>query len=64
MREKNTDVRTKHQSATSCMAPPNGDQARKLGMCPNQELNEQPLGAQDDYRPTEPHWSGLKTILK
>lgn len=37
----------KHQPAVSC-TPPNGDLANNAGMCPDQDLNWQLFGAQDD----------------
>ena len=32
------------------------------GMCPDQELNQQPFGPWDNTQPTEPHESGLTTV--
>lgn len=29
-----------------------------MGMCPYQQLNQQPFGAPDDPQPTKPHWVG------
>ena len=35
-----------------------GDWTRNPGMCSDWELNQQPLGLQDDAQPTEPHQTG------
>lgn len=52
-------------SSISCLLhAPYRDQARNLGMCSDQELNQQPFRARDDTQPTELHLPGLKMILK
>ena len=48
----------KHQLHVS-RTPPARDLACNPGMCPDQELNQQPFSLQDDAQPTEPHQSGL-----
>ena len=35
--------------------PPTGDPACNPGMCPDQELNQQPFGSQVNTQSTEPH---------
>lgn len=40
-----------------------GNQTQNLGMCPDQELNQQPFGAQADAQPNEPHRTGLLYVL-
>ena len=44
-RERNTDVRKKHQLAASCV-PPTRDLAHNPGMCPDWESNRQSFGLQ------------------
>lgn len=43
-KETETTMRENHQLAISCMLP-SGDQAHKLGICPDRELNHDPLVA-------------------
>ena len=57
-RERNINVREKHQSVASCM-PPTRDLARNPGMCPDWELNQQYFGSQASAHPTEPCQPGL-----
>ena len=56
-RERNIDVREKHQLVASCTHP-TGNLTHNPGMCPNQESNLLPPPWQDDAQPTEPHWPG------
>ena len=53
-RERNTD-----QIGCLLFALPIWGRTRNLGLCPNQESNQQPFALQDDAQLTEPHWSGL-----
>ena len=48
----------KHWSAASCTHSNRQERNCSLRVCPNQELDQQPLAFQDDAQPTEPHWSG------
>ena len=45
----------KYRSVAASCATPNGDLAHNTGMCPNWELNQQPLGSQTGAQSTEPH---------
>ena len=56
-RERNSNGREIHESVASCMLP-TGDLACNPGMCPNWELNQQPLGSQASTQSTEPHQPG------
>ena len=56
-RERNIDVREKHQPVASHMHP-NQDWTPNPGMCPDWESNWRPLALWDGGQPTEPHWSG------
>ena len=51
-RQKDIDVREKHQSVSSRTHPDTGLN-HSLAMCPDWELNLQPFGTQDNA-PTEP----------
>ena len=42
---------------------PARDLTCNLGMCPDQESNQRPFGLLEDTHPTEPHQSGLFTVL-
>ena len=42
---------------------PAGDLTHKPGMCADQELNQPPLGSQDDAQPTEPYHSAIFTWI-
>ena len=57
-RERNSDVREKHQSVASRTSP-SGVLAYNPGMCPSWESNHQPFGLRDVAQPIEPHQSGL-----
>ena len=44
-----------------CLPPAHtltGDQTHSLGMCPDQELNQQPPGAWDEAQPADPPSQG------
>ena len=56
-RERNIEVREKHQSIASCTRPIR-DGTCNLGMCPAQESNRWLSTLQDDAEPAEPHQSG------
>lgn len=56
-RERKSEKHWLAASFTSCM-PPNGNGACSLGMCPDLELNQRPLGVQDNAQPTEAHQPG------
>ena len=56
-REKNSDVREKHQLVAFCMSP-TGDMARNPGMFPERELNQRPFSSQPGAQSTEPHHLG------
>ena len=43
--------------------PPVGYLARNPDMCPDWESNWGPFGWQEDIQPTEPHQSGLPSLL-
>ena len=51
--------REKHQCMVASCAPPTGDPAHNLGMCPDWELNQQPFGLQASTQSTESHQPGL-----
>ena len=53
----------KHQCAVASCTPPTGDLACNPGMCPDWELNRQPLGSQASAQSTEPHQPGLLYFL-
>ena len=53
----------KHQCVAGSHAPPTGDLAHNSGMCPDWELNQQPLDLQDCTQSTEPHQPGQWLIL-
>ena len=57
-RERNRNMREKHQSVASHM-PPTGDLARNTGMCPDWELNQRPFISQAGAQSIEPHQPGL-----
>ena len=57
-RERNMNVREKRGSVSSCTCP-SGDLARNPGMCPDWELNPQPLRLQAGDQTTESHQPGL-----
>ena len=59
-KERNIDVQQKHLLVTS-LTLPKGGPSHNPGMCPEQELNQQPFHLQDDSQPTEPHWSGYRS---
>ena len=44
----------KHQCAVAFGAPPTGDLARNLGMCPDWESNSRPIGLQASAQSTKP----------
>ena len=46
-RERNINVREKHDQLLP-ISTPTGDRTCNLSKCPNQELNPQPLGVQDN----------------
>ena len=48
----------KHQSVAS-RAPPTGDVAHNLGMCPDRESNLQPFSLQASAQSIEPYQLGL-----
>ena len=50
--------REKHQCVVASGVPLTGDLARNPGMCPDWELNQQPLGLQAGAQSTEPHQLG------
>ena len=52
----------KHQLVFSC-SPPNGDLACNPGRCPDRESNQWPSGSQAGVQCTEPHQTGLSSIL-
>ena len=54
-RERNINVQDKHRSIASRI-PPARDLVRNPGMCPDQELNQRPLGLQARAQSTEPHF--------
>ena len=62
LRERNTDVRDKHWSAASRHAP-TWDRTHNLGMCPDQGLIPQPLGAWDDALTNWAAWPGLTVVF-
>ena len=49
----------KHQCVVATHMPPTGDLAYNPGMCPDWELNQQPLGLQAGTQFTESHQPGL-----
>ena len=53
----------KHQCVVASHAPPMGDLACNPGMCPNRELNQQPLALQSCAQSTEPHLPGLISLF-
>ena len=60
-RERNTDERKKHQLVASRKLP-TSDLACNPGMCPEWELNWQPLGPQASAQSTEPHQPGQNSF--
>ena len=63
-RERNIEALEKHRSVTS-LVPPSGDLAYSPGMCPDWELNQQPLDPQAGAQSTEPDTSqGCILLLK
>ena len=50
----------KHQGVVASHEPPTGDLACNPGMCPDQELNRQPLGLQASAQSTESHQPGIR----
>ena len=62
-REKHQCTREIHQSVASRM-PLTGCLACNPGMCPDWELNQQPVGFQPGTQSTEPHQPGLFSFLK
>ena len=61
-RERNINVKEKHQLVAFCM-PSTGDTAHNSGMCPDGESNQQPFSLQNDAQPNEPYHSGQKLVL-
>ena len=57
-KERNINVREKHQSVATC-TPPTWDMACNTVLCPNWESNQWPFGLWKDAHPTELHQSGL-----
>ena len=55
-RERNINVREKHQSVASCTLPTE-HLAQNPGICPDQASNQQPFRLQDEAQPTGPHQS-------
>ena len=53
----------KQQCVTASHASPTGDLASNPGMCPEQELNQQPFDLQAGTQSTEPHQPGLKVFF-
>lgn len=67
LKRRGKGQKEKHQceSATSIGCTPcTGDWICNLGMNPDQELNQQPLGKQDDAQPTDPNRPELKKMLQ
>ena len=58
-RERNINVREKHQLAASHMTP-SRDLAHNPGMCTDWESNQQLFGSQAGTQSIEPHLPGLK----
>ena len=58
---ENTDVRNIDHLPPVCT--PTGDPTRNLGMCPDWELNSWLFGAQDKFKPTEPHQPGQDPVF-
>ena len=51
-----------HGSVAS-RSPPTGDPTCNPGMCPDWELNQQPLGSQAGIQSTEPHQPGQVELI-
>ena len=58
-RERDIDVQEIHQSVAPHIQP-SRDLACNPGMCPDQESNQRPFGAQASFQSTELHQPGLK----
>ena len=52
-----------HQCVVTSHASPTGDLARKPGMCPDWELNQQPFGSQAGTQSNEPHQPGQMWLI-
>ena len=52
-REREEKKKEKHQCVVASQAPPTGDLAHNLGVCPGWESNQQPFGSQACVQPTE-----------
>ena len=52
----------KHQCVVASHAPHTRDLAHCPGMCPDQELNQQPFGSQTSAQSIEPHQPGLSFL--
>ena len=65
-RERNVNVREKHQLVASCMHPNHVDRGlnHKLGMCLDRESNPQPFGYGMMLQPTEPRQPGAPGFLR
>ena len=61
-RERNIDLREKHQSVAS-RRPPAGDLAHNPGMCPDWESNQRPFSSQAGTQSTEPQQPGLTQLF-
>ena len=55
--------RKNYQCVVASHAPPTGDLARHLGMCPDWESNQGPLGSQASTQSTEPHQLGFVLLI-
>ena len=53
----------KHQCVVASRAPPTGYLAHNPGMCPDWELNQQPVGSQVGTIFTEPHQPGQNMYI-
>ena len=53
----------KHQCVVAFRAPPSGDLAHNPGKCPDWESNWRPFSSQASTQPTEPHQSGINSII-
>ena len=54
--ERDIDVREKHQLGCLLMHALTRNQTCNPDMCPDWEMNPQPLGPWRTFQPTEPHW--------
>ena len=54
----------KHPFVVASSISATGDLARNLGMCSDQESNQQPFSSQAHTQPTELHQPGIKNTFK